>query len=105
MESTLQYAPLAVEPSGTQAFMRPLSAFFFGMATSIAVGVTMTRKWLNGSLQNSENLLGVGGQTMRPSMTTQLNVAESAAELGMLQRRAGVPTMQSKASFSRAFRT
>merc|ERR1719409_2246997 len=64
--------------------MGPLSAFFFGMATSIAIGVTIMRKWITDDVD------------VRPSTATLLNDAQDSLELGMHPRRAGVPTMKSE---------
>merc|ERR1719399_249188 len=48
---------------------------------------------MNERLQNSEHLLGVGAQTMRPPPAMRLNVAQDTPELGMLPKRAGTVKM------------
>merc|ERR1719387_372883 len=81
MDTTPQSLPPGVAPSDTKApLMGPLQVLFLGLAASVAIGVTVTRKRSSERVQNDMEDSPDGG-----------------LELGMFPRRAGIPAMMAMA--------
>ena len=70
-----------------------LSILFWGLAASVAIGVAITRKRINESLQSGVVALDGGATGLRLSLTTLSSAAEDTLELGMLPQRAKDPIM------------
>lgn len=98
MDSSPPFLPPAAEPSKTETLMGPVQLLFWGVAASVAIAMTVTRKEIIDRLQNlgGDSVEG-GAASLRPSVTTIASAAEDSLELGMLPARAGAPTMMADA--------
>merc|ERR1719324_1290878 len=75
MDSTPQSMPSAVEPSEKEALMGPLQILFSGLVAGVAIGVGITKKWMNDRLKMERAAAGL------------LHGAEDNLELGALRSR------------------